>query len=75
MISKNFNKRGSRCNVRKWMWPISNHAHIFEDGDIIISCNCECLQRSQCGSEEIHHGNTMQNIGSKVNIIWKARLI
>ena len=54
---------------------LSPTTHIFEDVDILISCNCECLQRSQCGSEEIHHSNTMQNIGSKVNIIWKARLI
>ena len=36
MISKNFNKGGSRCNVRKLMWPIYSHAHIFDHGDLKI---------------------------------------
>ena len=36
VISKNFSKGGSRCNIRKWVWPICSHTHIFEDGEIII---------------------------------------
>ena len=53
-----------------------SHTHIFDDGDTIIESNCDIiyrqhLQRSQLpyGSEEIHHSNIIQNIGSKVNAL------
>ena len=37
VISKNFNKEGSRHNhAMVWVWPSYNHAHIFKDGNIII---------------------------------------
>ena len=33
VISKNFNKGSSRCNVIRWVWPNCSHAHVFKDGD------------------------------------------
>ena len=36
VISKCFNKGGSRFNVMKWVWPICSHTHIRKDGNMII---------------------------------------
>ena len=40
VISKNFNKEGSRNKAllysNEWAWLSCNHAHIFKDADTII---------------------------------------
>ena len=36
VVSKNFNNWGSRYNVRKWVWPICSHSHMFKDREMMI---------------------------------------
>jgi len=40
-ISNNFRKGGSSSNVRKWVWPICRHTHVFKDGDVAAQSNCD----------------------------------
>ena len=43
VISKNFNKGGSRSNVIKCVWPICSYAHISKDGDIIMQSDSDII--------------------------------
>ena len=56
--------------------PIFLRMEIWQSSLIVIKYNKQ-IERSQWPyyNEEIHHSNTMQSIGSKVNTLYKERLL
>ena len=72
VISKNFNKGGSRCNhAHIWAWPSCDHAHIFKDADdalfslVLIKYNKQ-LEMSQLPYSSEHLIVTIHNtIGAR----------